>query len=279
MILYSKEDKMEHQNNLQEGQNEGRDKFLLGKLKNYINKTEFISKFVVIIPALYAALYFFQNIIYKFNCENLYGISSSYFSYNADHNILVVLCIGFVIAMFAYTYFIEKASKKTKMDYVGDWLYKIGTGLIIGIVCIAMYSNIAEIFIKSNNTIINAINILFIVLVFACGTASVFVVFGKQHKLKKLSTFIVLATLLVLVFGFVKELYPLDKAKTAYEFVEIENKQYAILSKVDDKILVVPCEYDETGKCHIKTSEYTFKDKYEGTYSYKDLNSYPIIEK
>lgn len=61
--------------------------------------------------------------------------------------------------------------------------------------------------------------------------------------------------------------------------MEIEDQQYAILSKVDDKILVVPCEYDETGKCHIKTSEYTFKDKYEGTYSYKDLNSYPIIEK
>lgn len=206
----------------------------------------------------------------------MYGIPSSYFSYNADHNILVALCIGFVIGMFAYTYFVEKASKKTKMDYVGDWLYKIGTGLIIGI---AMYYNIAEIFIKSNNAIINVINIFFIILVFVCGTASVFVIFGKQHKFKKLSTFVVFVTLLVLVFGFVKELYRLDKAKTAYEFVEIEDQQYAILSKVDDKILVVPCEYDETGKCHIKTSEYTFKDKYEGTYSYKDLNSYPIIEK
>lgn len=52
---------MEHQNELQEERNEEREKSLLGKLKTYINKTEFISKFVVIIPALYAALYFFRT--------------------------------------------------------------------------------------------------------------------------------------------------------------------------------------------------------------------------
>ena len=67
--------------------------------------------------------------------------------------------------------------------------------------------------------------------------------------------------------------------KTADEFIKIKNEEYVILSKVDDKVLVVPFEFDKGGKCHLLTSQYSFKNKYEGTYYYIDLNQYPIIKK
>ncbi|WP_443656475.1 hypothetical protein, partial [Faecalibacillus faecis] len=65
----------------------------------------------------------------------------------------------------------------------------------------------------------------------------------------------------------------------ADEFIKIKNEEYVILSKVDDKVLVVPFEFDKGGKCHLLTSQYSFKNKYEGTYYYIDLNQYPIIKK
>ena len=49
--------------------------------------------------------------------------------------------------------------------------------------------------------------------------------------------------------------------------------------KLMTKFLVVPFEFDKGGKCHLLTSQYSFKNKYEGTYYYIDLNQYPIIKK
>lgn len=40
----------------------------------------------------------------------------------------------------------------------------------------------------------------------------------------------------------------------------------------------MPFEFDKGGKCHLLASQYSFKNKYEGTYYYIDLNQYPIIK-
>lgn len=249
------------------------------KVKKYIKESEFLSKLIVIIPSVYAAIYFVQNLIYKINCENLYGIPANYFRYNSDHNIIVILDLIFVIGMFFYAYFLDKDKKQLKMDYITDWLYKLGTGLLTAIVCSAIYFEMVEKLIMKNNIFIDIIILILFIVIFICGTASIFVVFGKKHKYVKICAFIVAVPLMVTIFGIVHELNPLNKEKTAYEFVKIEDEEYAVLSKVDDKILIVPFEYDQLGKCHIKTAEYSFKNKYEGTYYYKDFKYYPIIEK
>ena len=249
------------------------------KIKAFLKEKNFWSKLIVTIPAIYAAIYFMQNIFYKSTCENLYGIPAEYFKYNSDHNILVILAVAVVIGMFAYVYVQEKASKVLKLDYIGDWLYKLATGLITGMVCLSLCCEIVKKYVEKDNLVIDIIIMILMFLVFICGTASVFVVFSKKHRYPWVSAGIIAVTLLSATFGIVHEFIPFDGEKNKYEFVEIEDDEYVILSKTDDKILVAPFEIDEFQRCHIITSHYTFKDKYEGKYYYVNLKMSPIIEK
>lgn len=144
---------------------------------------------------------------------------------------------------------------------------------------VSIYAGVIEKFIYKNNVIIDVAIMMVMVIVFICGTISVFVIFGKKHKYKKLCAVVVFVTVMVMIIGILHEINPLNKEKTAYEFIKIKNEEYVILSKVDDKVLVVPFEFDQGGKYHLLTSQHSFKNKYEGTYYYIDLNQYPIIKK
>lgn len=252
---------------------------LLEKLKTYINEANSFAKLIVTISTFYAAFYFVQNLIFKFSCEKMYGIPAMYFSYNADHNIIVILDLILVIGMFFYPYSHKEDRKASKIDNITDWLYKFGTGLIIAFFCVSIYAGIIEKFTSKNNVFIDLIIMLLFIIIFICGISSIFVVFGKKHKHMGLSMLTVSVTIIVMILGVIHELNLLYREKSAYEFVKIEDEEYVILSKVDDKVLVVPFEYDQTGKCHIKTSQYSFKNKYDGTYYYVDLKNTPIIEK
>lgn len=95
-------------NNAKEAESIEKNNTFLEKIKKYLNDANFLSKSIVTITAIYAAFYFIQNVFYKFNCEKLYGIPANYFSYNSDHNILVIIATVIVIAMFAYVYFFSK---------------------------------------------------------------------------------------------------------------------------------------------------------------------------
>lgn len=186
---------------------------------------------------------------------------------------------SFECRLFIYSYFCENNSKLTKFDYVGDWLSKFVTGIITGLLNVSIYAGVIEKFIYKNNAIIDVAIMMVMVIVFICGTISIFVIFGKKHKYKKLCAVVVFVTVMVMIIGILHEINPLNKEKTADEFIKIKNEEYVILSKVDDKVLVVPFEFDKGGKCHLLTSQYSFKNKYEGTYYYIDLNQYPIIKK
>ena len=63
---------------------------------------------------------------------------------------------------------------------------------------------------------------------------------AKKHKYKKLCAVVVFVTVMVMIIGILYEINPLNKEKTADEFIKIKNEEYVILSKVDDKVLVVP---------------------------------------
>lgn len=265
--------------NMQEEHSKGLTKSFWKKVEKYIRESNILLKVIGIISGLCSACYFIQNILFKINCEKLYGIPASYFSYNADHNIIVIIDLIFVIGMFFYAYFLENDSKQLKGVYIADWLYKLGTGFVIGYFCVCIYYNMIKKYVIESNAIIDILIVISFFIVFLCGTASIFIALGKKIKMLFFSVFVIAVTLMVITCGVINELNLLNKEKTAYEFVKIEDEEFAILSKVDDKILVVPFEYDQTGKCHIKTSQYTFKNKYEGTYYYVDFNYYPIIEK
>ena len=198
------------------------DKSFLKKIKEFLKEEKILSKLIVTIPAIYAAIYFMQNIFYKFTCENLYGIPAEYFRYNSDHNILVILAVAVVIGMFVYVYDKEKASKVLKLDYISDWLYKLAIGLITGMVCLSLYCGIVKKYVEKDNLVIDIIILILLFLVFICGTASVFVVFSKKHRYPWVSAVIIAVTLLSATFGIVHEIIPFDGEKNKYEFVEIE---------------------------------------------------------
>lgn len=121
---------------------------------------------------------------------------------------------------------------------------------------VSISAGVIEKIIYKNNAIIDIVIMMVMVIVFICGTISVFVIFGKKHKYKKLCAVVVFVTVMVMIIGILHEINPLNKEKTAYEFIKIKNEEYVILSKVDDKVLVVPFEFDQGGKCHLLTSQY-----------------------
>ena len=68
----------------------------------------------------------------------------------------------------------------TKFDYVGDWLSKFVTGIITGLLNVSIYAGVIEKFIYKNNAIIDVAIMMVMVIVFICGTISIFVIFGKK---------------------------------------------------------------------------------------------------
>lgn len=76
--------------------------------------------------------------------------------------------------------FCENNSKLTKFDYVGDWLSKFVTGIITGLLNVSIYAGVIEKFIYKNNAIIDVAIMMVMVIVFICGTISIFVIFGKK---------------------------------------------------------------------------------------------------
>ena len=62
------------------------------------------------------------------------------------------------------------------------------------------------------------------------------------------------------------------------EIVSVENKEYVILSKKDDKVLVVPfsVEYNESGKVMVlHNDEYSLLDRYKGVFGFEHLECAP----
>ena len=74
----------------------------------------------------------------------------------------------------------ENNSKLTKFDYVGDWLSKFVTGIITGLLNVSISAGVIEKFIYKNNAIIDVAIMMVMVIVFICGTISIFVIFGKK---------------------------------------------------------------------------------------------------
>ena len=87
---------------------------------------------------------------------------------------------SFECRLFIYSYFCENNSKLTKFDYVGDWLSKFVTGIITGLFNVSIYAGVIEKFIYKNNAIIDVAIMMVMVIVFICGTISIFVIFGKK---------------------------------------------------------------------------------------------------
>lgn len=145
--------------------------------------------------------------------------------------------------------------------------------------CVMLCLKFCGNYIEKGDLIIDIIIGALMVIAFICGTLSVFVVFSKTQKYPRISAIITTITIIIFVLGFFYEIIPINKEKKTYEFVNIEDTDYIILSKIDDKILVVSYEIDEDNIYHIITYNYKFKNKYEGEYYYIDLKSPPIIEK
>ncbi len=87
---------------------------------------------------------------------------------------------SFECRLFIYSYFCENNSKLTKFDCVGDWLSKFVTGIITGLLNVSIYAGVIEKFIYKNNAIIDVAIMMVMVIVFICGTISIFVIFGKK---------------------------------------------------------------------------------------------------
>ena len=77
----------------------------------------------------------------------------------------------------------------------------------------------------------------------------------------------------------VKFFYNNVENKTVYETTIYEDKNMAILSDLDDKVLIVEYEINENKETKLKTYNYKIVDKENLILSYKDLGEKIIVVK
>lgn len=82
----------------------------------------------------------------------------------------------------------------------------------------------------------------------------------------------------LLIYGTIFKFYSSIKDNTKYEFVTYDN-EYVVLSRYDNKLLVVPYEVDDDGRYIFKTNQYQFKEPYDTIYKYIDIGDSPQIKK
>ena len=67
----------------------------MNRIVKYLDNMEMTQKIVKIIPGIllgiYTIIHYIQNLLYKIECENKYGIPMDYFDYKSNKNIVFYL--------------------------------------------------------------------------------------------------------------------------------------------------------------------------------------------
>lgn len=248
------------------------------------------------IPTIYVILNFTYNFIYQSSCEEFYGIDGKYFESSINESFLYLVCIAI---LFIYVYALAKIDKNTENEIYQrkDTKYSvyfcgIMAGILIGITNIsAMFSIIENILLKCG--IIENVNafVLYIVVVllFIMGAFSPFCFIGNEKLqeiksiLKKALNIIAMVsavfTSLLLLMSIILKFSISIEDKTKYEFVNINQTEYVVLSEYDGSVLVVLYDVNEEGQYVFYTKNYYLFERNEGTYRYENLKYSPIVNK
>ena len=271
----------------------------MNRIVKYLDNMEMTQKIVKIIPGIllgiYTIIHYIQNLLYKIECENKYGIPMDYFDYKSNKNIVIYLYLIMLVVMCVYSYYMNKNiyndDKYVVINKAVNFLYALATGFLIGIVAVLEFCKIVfnvdiinNVINKMNTITLTIVTYIVLIIIIFCGVLFVlFLSYGKRlcesKILTKIGMISFIVTIIILICGTINEITPKVDNQKDYEFVMIDNEEYIILSKVDNKVIIVPYNINNDGIYEINTYKYRFIEQYDGIYSYKVLKNKPIIKK
>lgn len=262
---------------------------------NKIEKLTLIGGFIfTIISGGYYISNYVYNQTYKQNSEVYYGIPSKYFQGSIEDTvfylILLIILIGIIFSLPIYKKFIKNRTDKISnilMAYMA-----VAMGFVFSILNIknlfeiikVIESNEVAIFVSNHILKISILITIFSVIGVICFTYNDEIESKLNNKWKKyFDTFIIIILSLffiVLIKAMnVKFSYNNVENKTIYETTIYEDKNMAILSDLDDKVLIAEYEINENKETMLKTYNYMIVDKENLVISYKDLGEKIIVVK
>ena len=260
-----------------------------------IEKITLIGGFIfTIVTGVYYSINYVYNQIYKINSQAYYGIPSKYFQGSIEDKVFY-LSLLIILICIIFSSLLYKKLIKNKTDIFNNILRACVT-VIMGFTF--SFLNIKNLFdimksIESNTATIfvnNHVNesLIFVIIFSLIGVIGITYIDEIESKLndkwKKYFDNLIIA-ILVLFFImliqaiYVKFSYSNVENKTIYETTIYEDKNMAILSDLDDKVLIVEYEINENKEAMLKTYNYMIVDKENLVISYKDLGEKIIVMK
>lgn len=248
--------------------------------------------FTIISGVYYISNYVF-NQIYKQNSQKYYGIPSKYFKGSIEDTAfylaLLIILIGIIFGLPLYVKFMKNRTYKFSNILTG--FVSLIMGLVFSFlniknlqdITVIMDSNGILIFVSKHIVKISMIITIFSVMAVECFTYmdEIKIKFNRFKKLLDIlirGMLVFFVSLLVAAIS-VKFSYNNVENKTVYETTIYEDKNMAILSDLDDKVLIVEYEINENKETKLKTYNYKIVDKENLILSYKDLGEKIIVVK
>ena len=260
-----------------------------------IEKLTLIGGFIfTIISVVYFAVNYFYNQMYKQKNQSYYGIPSKYFQGSIEDKvfylILVIILICIIFSSLLLLYNIKNRTDKI-IDRLMVKITAFAMGVVFWILNIKNLFDIIEIIEKNKFTIfvnnhifgVSMIIAMFSVVGIICITYNDEIGSKLNEKWKKYFNMFAwvifgLSFIMLIVALRVKFSYNAE-SKTIYETIVYEDKNMAILSDLDDKVLIVEYEINENKETILKTYNYMIVDKENLVISYKDLGEKIIVVK
>lgn len=266
---------------------------------NKIEKLTLIGGFIfTIMGGVYFAANYLYNQRYKQKNQSYYGIPSKYFQGSIEDKVfylilvIILICIIFssLLLLLLYKNFIKNRTAKST-DKLMAWIITVAMGFTFSILNIKNLFDIIEIIEKNKFTIFvnnhmfgaSMIIVMLSIVEIICITYNDEIGSKRNEKWKKYFNMFAwvifgLSFIMLIVALGVKFSYNAE-SKTIYETIVYEDKNMAILSDLDDKVLIVEYEINENKETILKTYNYMIVDKENLVISYKDLGEKIIVVK
>lgn len=261
---------------------------------NKIEKLTLIGGFIfTIITGVYYISNYVYNQTYKRNSQVYYGIPSKYFQGSIEDKvfylILLIILIGIIFSSLVYKKFIKNRTDKFTNILIACMAVVMGFTLsFLNIknmfdIIKSIENNKVAIFVNNHILEVSILIVIFSLIGIICVTYIDEIESKLNDKWKKyFNIFIMLIfsifSIMLIKAIFIKFSYNAE-SKTIYETTIYEDKNMAILSDLDDKVLIVEYETNENRETILKTYNYIIVDKENLVISYKDLGEKIIVVK
>lgn len=260
-----------------------------------IEKLTLIGGFIfTIITGVYYIINYVYNQIYKINSQAYYGIPSKYFQGSIEDKVfylsLLIILIGIIFSLPIYKKFIK--NRADKFSNILMAFMAVVMGLIFSFLNIKYFleiikvieSNEVAIFVSKHILKISMVITTFSVIGVVCFTYNDEIESKLNNKWKRYFDMFIIVILSLFFIMLIKVInvkfsYNNVENKTRYETTVYEDKNMAILSDLDYKVLIVEYEISENKEAMLKTYNYMIVDKENLVISYKDLGEKIIVVK